>query len=403
MTDQTSGVAAALTAAPGKRRRKLWEIEPRWHCTIVGTCLTLRELRKLAAKAGIVNATSMTDYQLHGAFVSLVSQQGLVAKLVHKTLERKYAGHVTRFARASGADELLRLWEAHLGDGDVPGPAWAAISHPAVTAEVRDRVYGEIHMLSHLSGASLRADLRRLADLERQAAEAQQQLGASQNQCRAAAVQISELKHQLAAAELLQRRCETLEARAAELENGAAIAELKAKFVQVTAVHEKALRRTEAIERRLAQRDEEAGLLTEENVYLTRMVADLRQQLGRAQAGCGAGEDECPNLGGRCILYVGGAHRMVPHLQALIARCNGQFLYHDGGLEEGAGRLVGALSRADAILCPISCVSHDAVDHIKRSCRKCAKPFIPLRSSGLSAFMRGLKLLSAPVAEGTAS
>ncbi len=403
MMGQASGVAPVVAAAGNKRRRKLWEIEGRWHCTIIGTCLTLRELRKLAAKAGIVNAADMTDYQLHGAFVSLVAQQGVVAKLVHKTLERKYASHVTRFARATSAGELVRLWESHVRDGDVPGPAWAVISHPAATAEVRDRAYGEVHMLSHLSGASLRADLRRIAEIERQAAEASQQLGASQNQYRAATAQIAELKHQLAAGMLLQRRCEHLEARVAELENGAAVAELKAQLAQMTAAHDKAVRRGEAAERRLAQRDEEAGLLTEENVYLTRAVAELRQQIDTARPEVDDEGNDCPNLGGRCILYVGGAHRMVPHLQALIARCNGELLYHDGGLEEGAGRLVGALSRADAIVCPISCVSHDAVDHIKRSCRKCAKPFVPLRSSGLSAFMRGLKLLSVPAVEGSAS
>jgi len=41
----------------------------------------------------------------------------------------------------------------------------------------------------------------------------------------------------------------------------------------------------------------------------------------------------------------------------------------------------------------MDCVSHEAVHKIKKACQKCDKRFIPLRSAGLSSFMRGLKAL----------
>jgi hypothetical protein len=42
------------------------------------------------------------------------------------------------------------------------------------------------------------------------------------------------------------------------------------------------------------------------------------------------------------------------------------------------------------VFCPVDCVSHDACRRVKQHCRRQDKPFIPLRSSGLTAFAAGL-------------
>ena len=46
------------------RRTKLWELDHRFHCLVIGTYLTIDELRRLARKAGLRMDTKMTDYQL---------------------------------------------------------------------------------------------------------------------------------------------------------------------------------------------------------------------------------------------------------------------------------------------------------------------------------------------------
>ena len=38
-------------------------------------------------------------------------------------------------------------------------------------------------------------------------------------------------------------------------------------------------------------------------------------------------------------------------------------------------------------------MSHEAVDRIKSACRRCDKPFVPLRGIGVAAFLRGLQTL----------
>lgn len=50
--------------------------------------------------------------------------------------------------------------------GDIPGPYWAALTHPATTQDIVSRIFAGVHMLSHVVGTANRADIRRLRQLE---------------------------------------------------------------------------------------------------------------------------------------------------------------------------------------------------------------------------------------------
>jgi hypothetical protein len=86
---------------------------------------------------------------------------------------------------------------------------------------------------------------------------------------------------------------------------------------------------------------------------------------------------EVNNVGGRA---------KIGHLRALAERSGAIFLHHDGGIEERSGLLQGIISRADAVLFPVDCISHAAMSLIKRTCRQSEKPFLPLRRAGLAPF-----------------
>ena len=45
-------------------------------------------------------------------------------------------------------------------------------------------------------------------------------------------------------------------------------------------------------------------------------------------------------------------------------------LRHAGGIEHSSSLLPGLISRADVLLFPIDCISHDAVATLKRLCRQ---------------------------------
>ena len=104
-------------------------------------------------------------------------------------------------------------------------------------------------------------------------------------------------------------------------------------------------------------------------------------------------EDGAPQLEGRCILYVGGRCQLLPHLRARAASWKASLLHHDGGQEESLQSLGGLVDRADVVLCPIDCVSHQACLKVKGLCRRRAKPFVPLRSSSATCFTRAIRAL----------
>ncbi|MBK3775493.1 DUF2325 domain-containing protein [Azospirillum brasilense] len=94
------------------------------------------------------------------------------------------------------------------------------------------------------------------------------------------------------------------------------------------------------------------------------------------------------DLGGRAILYVGGRTKSLPHLRAAVETRNGCLLHHDGGFEQTTRCLEGLVERADVVVCPIDCVSHDACLRVKGLCRRMGKPFVPMRSAGATSFAR---------------
>ena len=73
---------------------------------------------------------------------------------------------------AEATHDALRLQS--LRSGAIPGAYWALMSHRHVTADLRQRAFGDVHMLSHLVGAANRADIRRLAALEQDNAQWQE-------------------------------------------------------------------------------------------------------------------------------------------------------------------------------------------------------------------------------------
>jgi hypothetical protein len=113
------------------------------------------------------------------------------------------------------------------------------------------------------------------------------------------------------------------------------------------------------------------------------------------------GDGRTASLCGRCLLYVGGRPQTVCKLRQLIAGRNGQLLHHDGGLENSSARLGDLVRQADAVFFPVDCVSHGAVEAVKKICQSEGKPMRPLRTASATTFLRALD--AAVVPTGSAS
>jgi len=109
----------SVISRPGQRRR-IWEMTGNWHCSIIGTCLTLADLRSLSRKLDLqINPDFPVDYQLHGFFAKEAADQSKPVKLISKLLDKRHATSITKSRKFKTEDELLEYWVSALENGDV--------------------------------------------------------------------------------------------------------------------------------------------------------------------------------------------------------------------------------------------------------------------------------------------
>ena len=373
---------------PPSRRTRLWELGSSLHCSIIGTCLSVAELRRALEKANL-RQIGATEHELHGQGVTLAGTPGPGAKLLHKALDERHRLTIKRFERARTEDELRLEWQEARRRGDIPGAYWAVLSHPAATSVLVREIFGEVHMLSHLVGAANRADIRRLSELEAEkdalAAKVERQQTQLQRAVGERDARIAELTRLLAARPAGDRHPEAEDA-------GNTLAGL---VVQLQRRLEREQGRRAAAEARLAEA--RAGLADEtaRREAAERSLRELQDELAAVEASLVGGEVEdfapADDLAGTSLLYVGGHPGLVGHLRSASDRFGATLEHHDGGMEDRAGLLVGLIGRADLVLFPVDCVSHEAALAVKRLCRQAGKPYRPLRSAGLASFVTALR------------
>jgi|SRR5579871_419843 len=376
---------------PAAARTRIWEFGVNLHCSIIGTCLSNAELRHIVAKVE-TGAAGVSDHELHMRGVAMAGRREAGARLLQKALDRKHHAAIARFGKAKDAGAVLALWDEALKQGDIPGAYWATLTHPSTTEDVVKKVFGDIHMLSHLVGAANRADIRRLRQLEEDNAALAAKLERQQRQlhegfaARDAAIRRLEVA-------LTRRAAERSDAPAAEPADADAtdrlIHDLDRRLAREVARRERGEQRIEtllaAARAHEAERCDHAAALGELDAAERHLAA-----LGRPQ-----GADRPLELFGLTLLYVGGRANQIPGFRALIEGAGGNFLHHDGGIEHGSGLLPGLVARADRVAFPVDCISHLAVGNVKRLCRQAGKPYVPLRTASLACLLAAMVEMTA--------
>lgn len=382
------------------RRRKLWEIGAGHHCVVIGTCIPMSELRRFAREAGVEQWNTSSDYELHHIAVSSARERTRLTTLMHKHLERKCAPAVRRFANAKSDAEIRACWKEALARGDVAGALWAIMTHPVVSEQTLCTAEEELHMLSHQVGAANRADLQRLDELEREnkalREHLQRQTSKTAEQIGHKDALITALEARVSDSAATQRRCEQAEARLRKLEDTGAVAELQRRLEAESL----RARRAEARAGSLAGADARCASLERELVNgkrdceaaecMLQSVLAERSGIGEAPAHTAPATD----LDGRCVLCVGGRTGLSEQYRLIVEHCRGQFIHHDGGLEDNSRRLQALLASADAVVCAAGSVSHGAYYAVKRYCKQNGKPCVLLKNASLSSFVNGIRALT---------
>lgn len=398
---------------PARRRRDIWELSTQHHCSIVGTCLTIGEARAIGKKVGVrcPNPDDL-DSTIHSILVRESATKNTVSVLLNKSLNKKYDSSIRIFQRCNSAGEIRDLWKESFDFGNIPGPYWAALSHPDIDYEVTIKIYSDVHMLSHLIGSSNRADIARLSELELELADALEKNRSlvSRNQKK-----LKQLRDEINCNQKkicnLERENSNLKVRLFSDPPSQSVEEINKEFSQgvllsgenYTALLSEPvqseskivrhnLRLVDEVEKANGEKRELRSKLEAAQDELDGFLAELESANSFIQTFITKNNSDVPkcNLYGKCILYIGGREGNICRMCDLVNKMNGHLIHHDGGKEDSLTRLKGAISSADAVIFPVDCVSHSSALEAKKMCKKMLKPFMPIRSSSLSSLVTGL-------------
>lgn len=98
-------------------RKHLWEIDDFYYCSIIGTCLTISEQKKILAKEHIPYK-DLSLPEIHCIIVSNCQDENSISRRLNNLLNQKYRKEILDLSDYS-EEERLTLWEKKLKVGDI--------------------------------------------------------------------------------------------------------------------------------------------------------------------------------------------------------------------------------------------------------------------------------------------
>lgn len=379
-----------------KQRKKIWELSTHLHCSIIGTCMTPAELRRLFHKLGHEEAVAASDHILHGNGVVIAGRQTASGKMLHKALDDKHEAALRRAGKLKTPDQLRQFWLESLEAGEISGAYWAVLTHPAVNGDLIKDAFGEVHMLSHLVGSSNRTDIQRLRHLEKELAERDNKIARQEERLREAAIERTGLHRHIERlnSELIAANGKSLGGAAAPGPATATESRMARDSRRAEALGARLGEAREHIAKLEAERDASAArqqMLERELAALEGLIEKSTGRDAGKDTGRYAGkDDETADSAARSVLYVGGRKGTVEQIRLVASGRGIDVIAHDGGVEDNFTLLAGYIGRVDLVMFPADCVSHSAVIHVKRACRELGKRYRPLRTGSIASFLSSL-------------
>ncbi|MFT3954508.1 MAG: DUF2325 domain-containing protein [Piscinibacter sp.] len=383
----------------GTRRRRLWDLPAHAHCPVVGVCLSLVTLRRIADKA-LGGEVLAGDYELHSGAVQECGHRGALSEALQRELDRRHALALKRSGALKETDGLRRWWLDAVQGDDLAGALWATLTHPRCDDALEEQVLHDVHMRQHQLGEGQGEERRRLAALRAQNEAISAELARQQERHGRAVAEQSRKVDQLQSA--------LMTARAELIGRDTVIASL---WDQLRAIEAAApgLRQRSELAAELQTQTERARSLER---ALSRSNLALDAERRRADAVLAALPQRAPDsaaaepvtpadLGERAVLCVGGRPASVPVYRRIVEHHGGRFLHHDGGEHDHAALLDGTLGSADLVICQTGCISHDAYWRVKEHCKRTGKRCVFVENPSRSGLRRALQQLAAAESEGS--
>ncbi len=374
------------------KRKKIWEIPSNLHCSICGTCMTIKEQRDILKKLKI-NKNAYKDYEIHSIFANNLNHHNKLSQMVNDYLDKKYSDDIAQYGNMQERD-ILKVWKEKAREGDVCGFFWVAVSKADLSQETLNHIVGEVHMMSHLNGGMCRYERMKLKHMKEAKVKLQRRLHQDKDQEQ---LLKAELEKAQGCIGRLEKQLQDIQSKG----NNQSEYNLQQQILDRLKNENRELQK--AIQEKDAQRQDYKQQYRQ--VYKDKMrlekevsrqketIMQLCQEIKallKSQACCADGVKEEQELNKGRLLMVGGNCNLNPYYREIIENLGWEFRYHDGCLSGGRQTLIERLKWSDLILCSLDVNSHGAVNCVKEYAGKLQKEYRLLPNSSLNGIAKAL-------------
>ena len=373
-------------------RKKIWELEKTWLCSIIGTCLSMHEARKIGRKFGAkCSDPTQIDAVIHSMLVRDCAEKNQISTHVNKILEKKFEGTIRTFQKNKTSSDILQLWRVFFDRGLIPNAYWASATMRELSKEDSNKIYSDVHMLSHLVGSSNQSLIQRLVEVETHIKALENKHGWQRQKLEATVGQLKDkLRRSEYSVSLLQRQLTKNKSNNKSAKKNDDCAKTKLRIIRQRCAHlEESIESTVAkLEiRNLRLRENERHI-----EYLEKSLSSVEQLI--VSMSDNSDSKIIQGFSGKSFLYVGGMPHTAGNIQKMIAKMGGTLSYHNGGSGKSEMSSLAALvANADAVFVPMDNVSHHSALEAKKQCKLFQRKFIPMKSSGIASFTHALSTI----------
>jgi hypothetical protein len=377
--------------------KPVWEIDTPFKCPVIGTCLSVQDLKKILKKVGTC-IKHLNAYQVHRTVMENMGSENKVSRKVDANLKHKFRKELSEFGSLEES-EFEAAWKLHFEKGNIFALLWIAATRSDLSEQCLEQVFGDIHMLSHQNVNDACTHKQQLARQQ----EANKRLAEKIERARSLARRFKKERDILeggfnevhGAYETLKREKAQIQERLSDSGENRLVCDLRVensklqvmvkKYEQEILNYSHKIQFLEDQNRKLMSHLERQQDL---NGELKKEVKKMAHQMSSLNQ-C---DEQCPafDLCAKRILIVGGITKLKAYYRELIEDRGGIFEYHDGYMNGGKRGLEGRVRRSDIILCPVKCNSHNACLSLKKLCQKHNKPVQMLSNASLNAISQAL-------------
>lgn len=378
-------------------QQKSWMINIPFKCPVIGTCLNLEEQKKILKKAGY-STKNLSPYKMHHILVESLENENDISTRIDAYLNRKFHREISIYLYLDESD-FLKEWKAHFEKGFIEGLLWVAATRADLSLSALWSIFGDIHMQMHLNSEQNRKERQNLAYQREENRKISQRLDEVIQINRGIKKEKERIEKkftELQRADLiLEKEKKEIGRELNQLQEKSFVETLRAENRQLHATIEELSRVTKDYNKQVRSlKDQNNKLLSkldrqrELNAYLKKETEKNIQQISNQNQP--SYKHQSFDLGNKRILIVGGIIKFEAFYRKLIEEKGGIFEYHDGYMNGGINGLENKIRRADVVLCPVNCNSHNASSMVKRLAKKYSKSVQMLANSSLSRISQAL-------------